>query len=318
MSDTTDQDAELEEVLSGLREDPPTLSPRWFYDELGSALYEAITRLPEYYPARAEHDLLESHGPEIGGRLPERALLVELGSGSAAKASRILPHMRAAGGYHPLEVSVTALDATVEEARERFPALEVRGHAVSFADPDSFGELLHALGSEHELALYFSGSTISNFERHQANELLDQIAARVAPGTAFLLGLDLIKAPERLVAAYDDSVGVTAAFNRNALAHLNREFGTDFEPRRWAHEAVWNEELERIEMWLCAREREVVRVGETELVFEAGTRLHTESSHKWSTASVETLIEGTPWKLDGWWTDARSDFGEALLVRTGA
>lgn len=311
----TAHESELAEVLAGLREVPPKISPRWFYDEVGSALYTAITRLPEYYPTRAELALLEEHGEGIAAELPVGAALVELGSGSAAKASLLLDRIEDPSAYHPLDVSPTALEATVEEARERFPRLEVRGHAVSFAEPRDLGPLLRSLAQEQALVLYFSGSTISNFTREEATALLSRIAGYVPASTAFLLGIDLIKPVERLLRAYDDPVGVTAAFNRNALAHLNRHLGSDFHPERWEHEAVWNETQARVEMWLRAREPEVISLGAEQFTFPVGARLHTEDSHKWSRPRVEELIAPTPWRLTGWWTDAAEDFGEALLVR---
>ncbi|MCB9914007.1 MAG: L-histidine N(alpha)-methyltransferase [Planctomycetes bacterium] len=306
---------ELRDVLTGLRADPPRLAPRWFYDDLGSALYEAITRLPEYYPTRAELELLRVHGAEIAARLPRGARLVELGSGSAEKASLLLAPMAAPESYRPVDVSAAALAETVRAARARFPALDVRPHRASFADARAFGALLDELAGDAPLVLYFSGSTLGNFERAAAAAWMRELAQHVPAGTRFLLGLDLVKAERRLVDAYDDGTGVTAAFNRNALAHLNRRFGADFAPARWRHEAVWNAERQRIEMWLRTDAPQVVHVGDERLVFDAGDGIHTESSHKWTRAAVERLIEGSPWRLDGWWTDPRGDFAEALLVR---
>ena len=309
------RDPELTELLSGLRASPPRVSPRWFYDALGSALFDAITRLDEYYPTRCELEILDAHAARLGARLPSGLAVVELGSGSAEKIGRLLPRLRAARAYHPVDVSRAALDATAQAVRGVAPALRVDGLLGDFTDAAAMRALLEQVGRAGPLLLFFPGSTIGNFDADHAARLLAGLADAVPEGTPLLLGVDLVKEQHLLEAAYDDAVGVTAAFNRNLLRHLNVRFSSDFEPGRWRHEARWVTEKRRVEMWLVSEGRQVVRLGDDELVFDDGEGIHTESSHKWCAQSVTELVGAAGWRVEEWLTDRRGWFAETLLVR---
>lgn len=313
---TDRDDPELDTVLQGLHADPPTVSPRWFYDALGSALFEAITRVPEYYPTRSEIEILDQRGEDIGRRLPQHLGVIELGAGSAQKIGRLLPHLRSPRGYYPIDVSDAALDATEAEIGGRFPNLPVEKLHGDFTRPHETQHLVERLVDDGPVALFFPGSTLGNFESDAAARLLADSGRGLPAGTPFLLGVDLIKDPEVLEAAYDDSVGVTAAFNRNMLAHLNRRFDADFDPSRWRHEARWIPERRRVEMWLRSRGNQTVRIGETRFDFADGEGIHTESSHKWDRPSIEALARRSGWRVETWWTDANGWFAEVLLTRT--
>lgn len=313
--DATVSDPELGEVLRGLRSTPPRVSPRWFYDALGSALFEAITRVDAYYPTRCEIELLELHAAAIGRSLPPGLAVVELGSGSAEKVGRMLPLLREPRAYHPIDVSQAALDATAREIEAVAPGLWIESLHGDFTRPDQVRPLLERVASEGPVLLFFPGSTIGNFDDAQASRLLAGLGEAVPAGTPFLLGADLIKPRALLEAAYDDPAGVTAAFNRNMLSHLNRRFGADFDPRRWRHEARWVPERHRVEMWLRSRGRQCVHVGPASLEFADGDGIHTESSHKWDRARIEALAASSGWRVEDCWTDSRSWFAEVLLRR---
>lgn len=309
-------DPELAGVLAGLREDPPRVSPRWLYDAVGSALFEAITRLPEYYPTRCELELLDAHAATIARVLPADLAVVELGSGSARKVGRLLPELRAPRSYHPVDVSPAALEATATDLAGILPDLPVEGACADFTRPGTMGGLLPELAAHGPVLLFFPGSTIGNFELDDAVALLAELARWVPAGTPFLLGLDLVKPAPLLQRAYDDTVGVTAAFNRNLLAHLNRRFGADFAPERWRHEARWVPERHRVELWLRSDGEQAVRLGDEHLVFEDGAGIHTESCHKWDTERLDALAHASGWEVGRTWTDARGWFAEALLMRS--
>ncbi|TPV93530.1 MAG: L-histidine N(alpha)-methyltransferase [Myxococcales bacterium FL481] len=308
-------DVEFDGVFRGLSADVPHISPRWFYDDVGSALFEAITRLPEYYPTRCELEILDAHGKQIGERLGQRTAVIELGSGSAQKIGRLLPHLASVRAYRPIDVSNAALQATSLELVGRFPQLRVDPVHADFSDRDAMHTFLQRAAGTDDAVLFFPGSTLGNFEVDYAAALLEGYAQGLRPGTPLLLGVDLVKPRETLEAAYDDPAGVTAAFNRNMLAHLNRRFNGNFDLAQWRHEARWVPRHRRIEMWLRCDEPQVVQFGEQRIEFAAGAGIHTENSHKWDRPSLHDLAETTGWSLQDWWTDRRGWFAQALLVR---
>ncbi|MDH5671049.1 MAG: L-histidine N(alpha)-methyltransferase [Myxococcales bacterium] len=309
-------DPELAGVLQGLRGKPPRLSPRWFYDALGSALFEAITRLDGYYLTGCELEILEGPARELGASLAEGLAVVELGSGSADKIARLLPGLRAPRAFHPVDVSRAALRVTERQLRAAFPDLPVEGLQADFGARARMQPLLRSLAEQGPLLLFFPGSTVGNLERDQAVALLHDLATAVPAGTPLLLGVDLVKPWSLLEDAYDDPAGVTAAFNRNALCHLNARFGSDFQPRRFRHEARWNEGHQRVEMWLCSDGEQTVKFGDARLHFREGVDIHTESSHKYDRRRVQQLAARAGWHLTAWITDTRGYFAEALLLRT--
>ena len=313
MKDAPDPD--LVEVVASLSEDPPQLSPVWFYDAVGSALFEAITRLPDYAVTRGELALLQEQGTALGAALPRGAMLVELGAGSGAKARLLLAALRAPVGYLAIDVSHAALEATLTTVRESFPTLVTRGWCADFTHLESHpGELLRRAAGGPAV-LFFPGSTLGNFGTEDACSLLDRLAREVPAGTRLLVGLDLVKPKAQLLRAYDDPVGVTAAFNRNALAHLNARFDAGFDPAAWRHEARWDAAGRRVQMYLVAERHQRIRLGEVDIDLPAGTAIHTEDSHKFERGPFEELAQNAGWDLDGWWEEPESAFAEALLVR---
>lgn len=311
-ADTTDE--ALREVLAGLRRTPPSLSPRWLYDPVGSALFEAITRLAEYGVFRVEMELLSTVAEAIGQELPAGAAVVELGIGSPAKARLLLSELRAPREFVGVDVSRAALALAVEGIESAFPGLPVAGWPLDFTEPEPLGARLQELSATGPVVVFFPGSTIGNFDPAAAAGLLAGLAARVPGGTSLILGLDLVKSQEALLLAYDDPAGVTAAFNRNALAHLNARFGFGFDPRAWRHEARWNAMLMRVEMWLVAERDETIDVGGVSMVLPAGTELHTESSHKYDRARVDGLAAAAGWECARWWEHETGGFALAQLV----
>ncbi len=289
------------------------LSPKWFYDDLGSVLFDAITRLPEYYPTRRERAILRERAAEIA-TASEADTLVELGSGTSEKTRILLDAFTATGQltrFCPLDVSGTTLAAAAEAIAAAHPGLAV--HPVE-------GDFLHDLDRippGGQRLVVFLGGTIGNLTPDEQDRFLARVAATLAPGDSLLLGTDLVKDVDRLLAAYDDSVGVTAAFNRNVLAVLNRELGADFPLARWRHEARWDAGQERIEMHLVAEEAHLVRVPEAgiEVKFEAGESIQTEISAKFRVAALPDLLGRAGFAVASTWTDDDGDFALTLARR---
>jgi L-histidine N-alpha-methyltransferase len=300
----------LAEVAEGLSAPQKELSPKYFYDQRGSELFEAITRLEEYYPTRTERGLLEAWMPSLIRRLGSRAL-IELGAGSAEKSRVILDAMRAAGTaelYVPIDVSVTFLSQTAARLRREYPRL-----AVEPAVADISEELDIPRRVPHPALYAFLGSTIGNFYPPAAIRLLGRVRAAMEPGDRFLMGADLRKEPARIEAAYNDAEGVTAAFNRNMLLVLNHELGSDFDPSAFDHLAFYEPVAHRIEMHLVSRRAQRVTVpGVGAIPFAAGESLRTEISCKHDRESVAQLFEAAGLEIEAWRSDPESLF--ALVV----
>jgi L-histidine N-alpha-methyltransferase len=305
--------AELrKDVIDGFTAGPKQLRPMWFYDARGSELFEAITRLPEYYPTVAEREILISHAGEIAAATGA-GTLVDLGSGSSEKTRLLLAALRAAGTlalYVPVDVSETALLGAVTGLRADHPELAV--HAV-LAD---FGVHLGQLPGRGRRLVAILGSTIGNLVPAQRAEFLTHLRSGLAPGDALLVGTDLVKDPAVLVAAYDDSAGVTAQFNLNMLRVLNRELGADFDLADFSHRAHWNAAEEWIEMRLRSRRAHVVRVPGAGLSasFEAGEEILTEISAKFRPERVRAELTTAGFHPTHWWTDRAARFGLSLSV----
>jgi len=299
------------DVLTGLTATPKTLPPKWFYDKSGSGLFEQITRLPEYYPTRAEREILARRGGEIAAASGAETV-VELGSGSSEKTRLLLDALRATGTlrrYVPVDVSDSALvDAAAALARE-YPGLEVRGLVADF---EHHLEVVPHGGKPRIVA--FLGGTIGNFEPGPRAEFLAQVRSIMRDGDALLLGTDLVKSPAVLVPAYDDAAGVTAEFNRNVLHVINRELGADFDVAAFTHLAVWDATNEWIEMRLCSAHDQVVRVAALDLDvrFAAGEQLRTEISAKFRRERVEAELGAAGLALREWWTDSAGRFALSL------
>ncbi|HEY0394615.1 MAG TPA: L-histidine N(alpha)-methyltransferase [Candidatus Elarobacter sp.] len=279
-----------EDVKTGLGARPLSLSPKYFYDDLGSALFEAITRLPEYYLTRVERDLLATYGREIAAALPGPLELVELGSGSALKTRLLIDailELQPALTYHPIDISAEALTESSLALLGAYERLRVIAYAGDYFP------LLRAKGlATRDRALtLFLGSNIGNFEPSDARELLTLLAAARHPGDGLLIGYDLKKDPSILELAYDDPTGVTAAFNKNLLGRINRELGADFDLHAFRFRARWNEACGAVESFLVSEREQRVRVAAAGLTvdFGAGDAIHTESSYKFSREEIVEL-----------------------------
>ncbi|MDT0327484.1 L-histidine N(alpha)-methyltransferase [Nocardiopsis lambiniae] len=301
------------DVAAGLTSTPKQLPPKWFYDERGSALFEDITALPEYYPTRAERTILERRSDEIADAADAEAL-IELGSGSGVKTRLLLDAMRRHGTlarFVPVDVSGDFLAASAHKVAEDYPRLDV--HAVVGDFEHHLGLLpVRENGGRQTIAVL--GSTIGNQEPGPRAAFLRDIRSVLRPGDTFLLGADLVKDPDRLVAAYDDAQGVTAEFDRNVLNVINRELGADFDPSEFDHVARWNEKEEWIEMRLRSRVDQHVRIADLDLEvdFSAGEELRTEISAKFRKEGLIRELDGAGFALTHWWTDPDGDFSLSL------
>jgi L-histidine N-alpha-methyltransferase len=301
-----------DDVVKGLTADPKWLPPKWFYDARGSELFEEITRLEEYYPTRAEREILAGRAGEIAA-LTGADTLVELGSGSSRKTTLLLDALREAGTlkrYDPIDVSEAALEESGQALGARYPDLDI--HAVV----TDFEERLAIPDEGASRLVIFLGGTIGNFVPDERAVFLARIRRQLRPGDAFLLGTDLVKDEATLVAAYDDARGVTAEFNKNVLAVVNRDLGADFDLDGFEHVALWDRAEEWIEMRLRARREMTVRIAglDLEVSFEAGEEMRTEVSAKFRREGVERELAEAGFALREWWTDAAGRFGLSLAV----
>jgi L-histidine N-alpha-methyltransferase len=304
------------DALAGLTATPKTLPPKWFYDAQGSALFEKITELPEYYPTRAERSILRAESGAIAA-LSGAHVLVELGSGSSEKTRLLLSALRDAGtlrSYVPVDVSESALVLAGDALAVEYPGLAV--HAVVSDFEEHLGLPARGDSGAGPRLVAFLGSTIGNMVPAERAGFLARVRAQLAPGDAFLLGTDLVKDPAVLVAAYDDEAGVTAAFNKNVLAVLNAELGADFDLDTFDHVAVWDAEHEWIEMRLRSAADQVVRVPGIGLTvrFAAGEEMRTEVSAKFRRPGVERELAAAGLAMRSWWTDEDGQFGLSLSV----
>ncbi len=302
-----------DDVRAGLAADPKQLPPVYFYDERGSRLFDEITRLPEYYPTRAERSVLGACAEEIVAR-SKADVLVELGAGTCDKSRVLLDAMSSAGQlrrFVPLDVSDTTLWEAATVLAAEYPGLEVT------AVVGDFHRHLDLLPGGGRRLFAFLGGTIGNLDTDERSAFLGTIAGLLEDDDGFLLGTDLIKDRARLVAAYDDATGVTAAFNRNVLHVLNRELHADFDPDSFAHEARWNEADHRIEMWLRSAADQRVRVDDLDLVvdFDAGEGLRTEISVKFAPRTLADELERDGFVVDGMWTSEGDEFLVTLAHR---
>ncbi|GGT13402.1 L-histidine N(alpha)-methyltransferase [Streptomyces purpureus] len=298
------------DVLHGLTRTPKELPPKWFYDERGSELFEEITRLPEYYPTRAEREIIIARAPLVAAATGARTL-VELGSGSSEKTrfliDALLPEL---DSYVPVDVSESALRGAAEVLIADRPGLHV--HAL-VAD---FTRGLVLPGTPGPRLVAFLGGTIGNLLPQERAAFLGSVRAMLTPGDSLLLGTDLVKDEETLVAAYDDAAGVTAAFNKNVLSVIDRELGADFDPDDFAHVAVWDAEREWIEMRLRARAEVTVKIPELDLAvqFAAGEEMRTEVSAKFRQDGVRAELAAAQLELTHWWTDTAGRFALSLAT----
>lgn len=301
------------DVLDGLTRSPKSLPPKWFYDPHGSDLFDEITRLPEYYPTRAEAEILRARSGEVASATGADTL-VELGSGTSEKTRMLLDALRDGGllrRFVPFDVDASMLEAAGNAIQREYPGIEITAVCGDFEE-----HLSEIRGGGRRLFV-FLGSTIGNLTPEPRARFLAWLAAVLRVGDSLLLGTDLVKDTGRLVRAYDDSAGVTAAFNRNVLAVINRELDADFDLGCYAHVARWNADEERMEMWLRAEGAQRVRVGALDLTveFAAGEEMLTEVSCKFRREAVTAELAAAGLRPTEWWTDSAGDFGLSLAVK---
>ncbi|MGO9701546.1 MAG: L-histidine N(alpha)-methyltransferase [Xanthobacteraceae bacterium] len=287
------------DVIAGLSAKPKYLPPKYFYDLAGSALFERITHLPEYYPTRSELGLLQKYAPAITSLFPPGCALIEFGAGASTKARILLRAAATVEAYVPIDISGDFLQQDAARLRRDFPHLAI--HPV-VADFTTMLEPPAEIAAKPR-AGFFPGSTIGNFEPHEAAGFLRRAGAILGARAVFVVGVDLAKSPDILYRAYNDEEGVTAKFNLNLLARINRELGANFNLEAFEHHAFYNAERSRIEMHLASTKRQKVRLCDTTIEFRAGETIHTENSYKYSVDSFQALAHGSGWSPIKAWTD---------------
>ncbi|HUN28224.1 MAG TPA: L-histidine N(alpha)-methyltransferase [Alphaproteobacteria bacterium] len=307
-----------QDVRNGLTAAPRALSSKYFYDDLGSALFDAITYLPEYYLTRAETEILREWGWEIVRVLEEPVEFLELGSGSASKTRRLIEEalrVQPTLHYSPIDISPDALRVSSTTLVESFPGLRIRAYAGDYFTVLASG----ALAFERRVLAMLMGSNIGNYEPRAARELIALLSRTLRPGDGLLLGVDRKKDPKTLELAYNDPTGVTAAFDRNLLGRINRELGGTFDLRAFEHVVHYDEKLGCVNSYLQSKGRQQVRIDALDLniTIEDGERIHTESSYKYNDADVAELAIANGFELRKTWTDRASRFALHLLVRAG-
>ena len=296
------------EVIRGLRQTRKSIPPKYFYDAAGSRLFDAITRLPEYYPTRTEIGILRSNSDAIAQYADAGACLVEYGSGSSIKV-RILIDACQPAAYVPVDIAKDHLATSARRVFEDYPRLAVYPVCADYTTP--FG-LPPPVAAQPRLA-FFPGSSIGNFDPAAADVFLAGVARTVGQGGRFIIGVDAKKALSVLARAYNDSAGVTARFNRNLLQHVNRVVGANFDPQAFDHRAIYNEDAGRIEMYLDANRQQVVRVNGEEVAFARGESLHTENSYKYAPDEFVAKAERAGFVCEHLWQDSQRYFMVLLL-----
>ena len=298
-----------EDVLLGLSAPRKTIPPKWLYDARGSALYELICEQPEYYPPRVETALLEAHAPELAAALGPDALVFEYGAGNARKTALLLGALVRPAGYVPVDISREALLSATETLGRRLPRVPVRPVVADFTEDVALP--LGGLEGARRVA-FFPGSTIGNFDPPEVVALLRRMARDAGPGGALVIGVDLPKDEETLVRAYDDPAGVTAAFDLNLLARMNRELDGDLRLSGFRHLARWDAHRSRIEMHLVSQELQRARVAGATFLFEEGETIHTENAYKWEPRAFDVLAAIAGWAHERTWMDEKAWFAVKL------
>ncbi|MDJ0759520.1 MAG: L-histidine N(alpha)-methyltransferase [Woeseiaceae bacterium] len=308
---TTDAE-EVRSIVEGLSRPEKMISPKYFYDETGSKLFDEITKLPEYYPTQTELGIMRSCVGEIAALAGEQASLIEFGSGSSLKTHVLLQNLRSLAAYVPVDISEEHLLASAEALRGDYPHIEIIPVVADFTKPF---ELPTPAIMPVKNIVYFPGSTIGNFEHEDSRALLEVMYGEAGANGALLIGVDLQKDTAILERAYNDSAGVTAAFNRNMLTHLNREFGSDFNVEAYRHDALYNVDKGRIELRLVAESAQTVRLGDASIEIDAGEGILTEYSHKYTLEGFAELAASAGFTVERVWTDEDKLFSVQYLVR---
>jgi dimethylhistidine N-methyltransferase len=305
-----------DDVRRGLTTTPKFLLPQYFYDALGSALFSAICELPEYYVTRAEDEILRGKATEIAAAFVSRVRLVELGSGSARKTRHLIEAVlerQPSLQFFPIDVDAGILASSASALQREYPGLSVTPIRGDFREPAALLRP-HLPPSDHRTVVLFLGSSIGNLDPAAAGAMLSNLRTALLPGDALLLGADLRKSSAILEPAYDDPLGVTAAFNRNILARINRELGGNFDLASFAHRAFYNDAEGRVEMHLVSKKAQRVRIDGYEIAFEEGESIHTENSYKYDDASLQALADAGGFTINRRWCDSRAYFTDLLMV----
>jgi len=297
------------DVLDGLSKHPKQLAPKYFYDAAGSELFEQITLLPEYYPTRTELGILRDHGADISAIVPKGSALVEFGAGATTKV-RLLLETCAFGAYVPVDISGDFLKAQADALRKDFPGLAVYPVNADFTAAFTLPDAVAAMPKVG----FFPGSTLGNFEPHEACGFLRSAREILGRNARMIIGVDLEKNERVLYEAYNDKAGVTARFNLNLLHRINRELGGNFDVSAFTHRAIYNRDRHRIEMYLISRKAQTVRVLGRTFSFRAGESIHTENSYKYSPERFAGLARGSGWIPSHCWSDAAGMFSVHALV----
>ena len=303
---------DLEAIIAGLSRPRKSISSKYFYDEVGSKLFENITRLPEYYLTNTELAIMEACVEEIAGLAGSQASLIEFGSGSSMKTRLMLRHLHSPAVYVPVDISADHLLDSQRSIQADFPDIEVIPVVADFTHPF---DLPDPGTLPVRNIVYFPGSTIGNFEKDDAIELLRVMYQEAGNDGALVIGVDLQKDPAVIHAAYNDSAGVTARFNLNMLSHLNREFGADFDLDSFSHRATYDPDRGRIVMELVSAGEQNVRVGDARIHFDEGESITTEYSHKYTLDDIETMVAAAGFTVAKVWTDPKQWFGVHYCVR---
>lgn len=305
---TDNKKAMLDEVLTGLRVKPKSLPSKYFYDKEGSRLFDEITQLKEYYPTRTERSILESNLDDIAEQLGDEITLIEPGSGSSEKTRILLGNLSSICCYIPIDISGEYLHKVAAQLREDYPGIRIEPITADYTNAIE----LPSMHSKARKVVFFPGSTIGNFEPETATRFFKVIRELVGTDGGFLIGVDLKKDLDVLLKAYNDSKGITEAFNKNMLNHINHEIGSDFRTNLFDHSAIWNEEKSRIEMHLIANRSHTVSINGEQIHFEEGESIHTENSYKYSLPDFEELV--SPWfEVKKVWTDPKKYFSLQFL-----
>lgn len=303
-------DALTADVLEGLKKEPKELSPVWFYDELGSFLFDNICELPEYYITRTELQIMHGHANEMAQHIGPEAALIEFGSGTSLKTRLLLDQLEHPLAYVPVDISREHLFTAAGALAKDYPNLHIVPVCADFTQTFELPQFIQAA---QRRVIYFPGSTLGNFERSQAHALLVRMRKLAGANGAVLIGIDLRKDPRVLERAYDDAAGVTAEFNLNALRHVNRELGADFDVDAFDHMAVWVADQSRIEMHLVSKRDQVVHLGGEQVRITRGEHLHTEYCHKYTIEDFNELAATAGLAVKRVWMDPNQQFSVQLL-----
>jgi dimethylhistidine N-methyltransferase len=296
------------DAIAGLTHQPKYLSPKYFYDAAGSELFEQITVLPEYYPTRTELGILRDRGAEIAAIIPDGAALIEFGAGATTKVRLLLDRCRL-GAYVPVDISGDFLNAQVQDLSRDHPGLNIHPVVADITTPFELPDDVKAMPKVG----FFPGSTLGNFEPHEACAFLRSARAILGNDALLIIGIDLEKDEKVLQAAYNDAAEVTARFNLNLLVRINRELGGNFDISGFVHRAIYNRERHRIEMHLVSRKAQTVRLLGRNIAFRAGESIHTENSYKYSLERFSALARGSGWSTPQTWTDKDGMFSVHAL-----